>query len=155
MINLNKVEMILFDFDDTLCIREDYRNNHDPEYPKNIILGNPCWERCNSNKFLKEFMKLCAEKDIRLGLISATFSFKHMERKQEWVKNNYGFELENFCVGSPDSKVQMLQNISKAYNLKPGNILIVDDFYYTLREAANAGFQAAMPMEVVNYMLSV
>jgi FMN phosphatase YigB (HAD superfamily) len=46
----------------------------------------------------------------------------------------------------------MLQAISKAYDLPPENILIVDDMVDVVSDAANAGFMACSPMEVVNLM---
>ena len=97
-------------------------------------------------------MILMKNEGIRLGLMSQTDSYLHMVRKHEWAQRNYGIELENFCVASNVSKVDMMKALCKAYKLRRDAILIVDDKESILCDAINNGFQAASPMEVVNYV---
>lgn len=46
----------------------------------------------------------------------------------------------------------MLIAIEETFAYKKAEILIVDDNWETLVEAANYGFQACTPMEIVNYV---
>ena len=152
MIDFSFIKIVLYDFDDTLCIHEFHRE--DPNYNVKVLLkGKDTWNTGKPNKQMKEFMELCFSKGIRQGLISATSSFKHMKGKEDWVKENYDISLENFCVCSADAKVDMMLTISEAYRLDPNQILIVDDFYDILDKASSKGFQACTPMEVVNFIM--
>ena len=67
-------------------------------------------------------------------------------------KKEYNIELENFCVGYAEGKIEMMNAIHSAYGYDKNEILIVDDLYPTLEKAANEGFQACTPMEIVNYI---
>lgn len=150
MINFSFIKMVLYDFDDTLCIHEFHRE--DPNYNIKVLTkGKDTWNTGTPNKYMKEFMELCSDKGIRQGLISWTESFKHMKGKEDWVSENYGISLENFCVCSADAKIDMMLSISKAYKFDPNQILIVDDRTATLEKASSKGFQACTPMEIVNF----
>lgn len=43
MINFDKVKLVLFDFDDTLCIHRDHGSGGDREYDRAMILGDCGW----------------------------------------------------------------------------------------------------------------
>lgn len=155
MINKDSLVLALLDFDDTLCIHTYRLSSYDSiDYCESVIHGSEWWTKigCKTNKHMKEFMTLMKNQGIRLGLISQTDSYLHMTRKNEWIQNNYDIELENFCVSSNASKINMMKALSKAYNIRRDKILIVDDKESVLCDAINNGFQAASPMEVVNFI---
>lgn len=154
MIKNENLKIVLFDFDDTLCIHNRSIHYSDEEYYKLLIHSSEWWTKigCEPSKHMKEFMLLMKSQGTRLGLISQTDSYIHMIRKNEWVQTNYEIELENFCVACNVSKVNMMIALSKAYNIRRNTILLVDDKESILCEAVNNGFQAASPMEVVNYI---
>lgn len=154
MIKNEDLKIVLFDFDDTLCIHNRSTHHSDEEYYESLIHSSKWWTKigCEPNKHMKEFMLLMKSQGTRLGLISQTDSYIHMIRKNEWVQTNYGIELENFCVACNISKVNMMISLNKAYNIRRNKILLVDDKESILCEAVNNGFQAASPMEVVNYV---
>lgn len=154
MIKNENLKVVLFDFDDTLCIHNRSTHHSDEEYYESLIHSSEWWTKigCEPNKHMKEFMLLMKSQGTRLGLISQTDSYIHMIRKNEWVQTNYGIELENFCVACNVSKVNMMISLNKAYNIRRNKILLVDDKESILCEAVNNGFQAASPMEVVNYV---
>lgn len=89
---------------------------------------------------MKKFMNLCYDKGIKQGLISST-TYKHAVGKCDWVKDKYGVELENFCVGTFEAKLDMMLAIADAYNYEMDEILIVDDFWENLREQLIRGFK--------------
>lgn len=158
MISLDKIKIVLWDFDDTLCIHEFHGNNPENEHQYNVnilLYGKDAWSAGKVNIHVKKFMTLCMNRGITQGLISATRSYKHAIGKCDWVKENYGVELENYCVGDFEAKLDMMLTIEEAYNYKRDEILIVDDFWKNLERAANNGFQACSPMEIVNFIMNL
>lgn len=155
MINFEQLKFVLFDFDETLCIHTNHVSwdkEDQLKYESSLILGEYTWKNSRPNNHMLNFMNICKESNIKMGFISHVDSYTQAKEKFKWIRNAYGLELENFCVGKREYKVETLKAISKAYNLPVHSILIVDDLYITLEEAANSGFQAATPMEVVNYI---
>lgn len=157
MIDFGKIKMVLFDFDDTLAIHEWHDNSPEEQlkYDKSVLTdGAGAWSHLRPSRHMSEFMKSCAEANIKMGLISAGMSFQHLKGKADWVKEVYGYKLENYCVGRVEAKLDMMIALAEAYEIPRNQILIVDDYWLTLERAANAGFMAASPMEVVNFVES-
>lgn len=154
MLKLINTKIALFDFDDTLCIHEKHGPSGHREYIKDMILGIDHWtdHGCTINAQLKSFMDICITQGIRIGLISYTDSYLHMQMKQKWVEENYQVKIENFCVGSFEMKIDLMQGLCDAYQYAPDEILFVDDALANLEAAEASGFQACTPMEVVNYI---
>lgn len=156
MINFEKLKIALFDFDDTLAVHSIHvtESVEDRLQYNTLVLQKDlnAWSGCMPNDHLKSFILKCQKNGIRIGLISVTTSYPHMVMKQRWVEQNYGMVLENYCVCSAAEKVHMLEAISKAFRFNLNEILIVDDLWSTLESAADAGFQSASPIEVVNFI---
>lgn len=83
-------------------------------------------------------------------LIGGVDSFKESERKIKWVKENYGYLLENYCVCSQELKIVELKVLAKVNMLHENQIAIIDDMYPNLEKAESDGFIALSPMQVVN-----
>lgn len=150
-----RIEMVLFDFDDTLCIHNEHGYSIDKErlfYERVLLKSTKLWENCSINEQLKSFMCLCKKNNIQMGLISALSICASSALKVNWVKENYGFELENYCVGSPGEKTEMLIALSNIHNIPREHIMIIDDLYSTIDSASNKGFVAVSPMQIVNYV---
>lgn len=84
--------------------------------------------------------------------------FAHSNHKTEtigeeidYVKSIYGHYLENWCMCSQEKKTIMLKALAESYNCNASNILIIDDNPLVVTMAADAGFQSATPIEIVNY----
>lgn len=154
MINFDNIKFALFDFDDTLCIHTRHGSAHnDLERDSAILQGDlSVWRTCFPNTQISLFMQQLKKAGVPLGLISATRSCKHAELKKLWVKENYGVVLQNFSVGKRKDKVEVLKALAEAEGLKPEEILFADDCYKTVDEAANLGFQACTPMEIINFV---
>jgi beta-phosphoglucomutase-like phosphatase (HAD superfamily) len=155
MIDLDNVDFVLFDYDDTLCIHSKHEESK--EFRRNInarILkeGIKAWDDCKPNNHMRKMMSECKERGIRMGLISTTLSCCHMMGKHDWVLAEYGVDLENYCVGSYEGKVTIMIAISDAFNIPRKRILFVDDSHSNLEAAFEAGFMVCTPMEVVNYI---
>lgn len=182
MINFNKLKIVLFDFDETLAnwtnriFTDDietrqakmivYNEHVSNENSKKQFVNEPyginpwlaCekeinpWAACEKNQQLEEFMKICRNHNIRMGLISAVNSYPAMIGKQNWVIKNYGIELENYCVSSAGEKTQMLKSVAIANGYSQDEILIVDDLWSTIQAAEESGFQVATPIAIVNWI---
>lgn len=105
MINFNKLKIVLFDFDETLAnwtnriFTDDietrqakmivYNEHISNENSKKQFVNEPYginpWAACEKNQQLEEFMKICRNHNIRMGLISAVNSYPAMIGKQNWV----------------------------------------------------------------------
>ena len=57
-------------------------------------------------------------------------------------------------MGKIENKLDMMIALAEAYEIPRKQILIIDDYWLTLERATNAGFMAASPMEVVNFVES-
>jgi hypothetical protein len=75
-----------------------------------------------------------------------------MQAKEKWVLDNYGIQLDNYCVGTINGKIEIMKAISSAFNINRENIMLVDDIWDTLDKATAEGFSACTPMEIVNYI---
>lgn len=147
--------MVLYDFDDTLCVHNSRISVSNEIFlldvmTKGVFTG---WEYMNSQ--LQKFISFCKTANIRQGLISACSSFVEMKAKEEWVSEHYDVKLENMCVSRPSEKVHMLNIISMSNNVAKNKIMIVDDNWENLRDAAEAGFIACSPIEIVNFINSL
>ena len=155
MIKIGQLKCVLYDFDDTLCIHRDHRESESSkaDYDRDVFLnGAGAWRDCATNQHMKEFIDMCEANGVRQGLISATTSAKHMQGKVDWVKENYGIELENFCVSTPEAKLRIMLALADTSGFHKYEILIIDDYFENVTRAANAGFMACTPMEVVNFI---
>ena len=155
MNTLENLEMVLFDFDDTLAVHsQGHRiSDHLMEYLSYIHSGETfpkSWNKSKPNLQLKKFMDYLAYKNIPMGLISGVRDCKTAERKIKWVKENYGYLLENYCVSSQEQKIIELKVLAKVNRLHENQIAIIDDLYPNLEKAESEGFVALSPMQIVN-----
>lgn len=155
MIDLDKVKYVLFDFDDTLCIHT-VRNelfSTTERYAELFAEEPETWATSQPNTQMSGFIQELKKRNIPMGLCSAVDCYKHSENKVKWVCREYGIEhLDNYCCGSAEDKIKVMLAMTSQLNLKPENILIVDDYWSTIYRAGREGFQSAAPMEVVNWM---
>ena len=152
MINLDNLNMVLFDFDDTLYIHDQHYYSMENMWELNALAGNQVYEDDHVNAQMKEFVQKCDKADILLGLISATPYMIMAKEKVRWANRIYDVTFENYCVSDAEHKVKMLEFLSLTYKFKPESIAIVDDLWFTLQAAEEHGFKALTPMEVVNYI---
>lgn len=135
---LENLKMVLFDFDDTLAVHsQGHRiSDHLMKYMINVHSGSKeLWNTSKPNLQLKKFMDYLAYKNIPMGLISGVHDCKAAERKIEWVKENYGYSLENYCVSSQEQKMIELSTIAEVNGFHESQIALVDDYYENLGNA--------------------
>lgn len=155
-IDLDKIDAVFFDFDYTLAIHEKTIANVDQLTTALFDTSNTYFydvERASKpNALLKDFMNLCKDGNIPMFLCSSKRSAPEAEMALNWVTANYGHTLQNACVARREYKLQMLTAYANRKGIPHGNILIVDDSIDTLYDCAAAGFKAASPMEVINFI---
>lgn len=153
MIDLNEIRVILWGFDDTLCFHSTYLSRNDHIYNMRVLeCGVHTWNACSKNKQLQEFMWQCENMKIEQGLMSEVISSKHAEAKVDWVSENYGIDLGNYCVSSQANKLDIMKALADIKGIKPNKILLIDDKRTTLTMAANAGFSVLSPIHIINYI---
>lgn len=162
MIDLKKAKVVLFDFDDTLCLHTQHRKDTQVEHEKymsdNVFTSGDfpeAWDNTKISTTMDRFMHKCNELGLEIGLISGVENFRVAKNKVRWVKAVYGLKLRNYCTAASDdggTKVSMMQAIADSKGLANEQILIIDDWWVILDAAANRGFQAASPMECIAYI---
>lgn len=153
LLDINKIKIVLFDYDNTVCLHP--RHNSEPSQPfinRVFKEGSSAWSHCSTNAQLADFMSLLKDLNIRMGLISATKYYPIMVAKLLWVKEKYGYNLENFCSGASEDKVKILEAISDTYGYSKEEIMIIDDYWLVCETCADAGFVSWTPMQVVNFI---
>jgi len=162
MIDLKKAKVVLFDFDDTLCLHPQHRKDTQVEHEKfmsdNVFTSGDfteTWDDTKISTTMDRFMHKCNELGLELGLVSSVENYRVAKNKVRWVKAVYGLKLRNYCTSASDggtAKVNMMQAIADSKGLANEQILIIDDWWVVLEAAANRGFQAASPMECIAYI---
>lgn len=154
MKSLDNIKLVAFDFDDTLCIHTEHKWNAlmEEDYISRIIRNEDFSYGGQKNIQMQELINECKDLGIELVLLSHTECAKGAALKVQWVKNNYGVEMENLCVGQREKKLDYLKGYAQVRHITYSEAMLIDDHPYTVSEFANAGFMVAIPMEVVNYI---
>lgn len=151
--DMDHLMLILWDFDDTLCIHSSrVPMDHATYYRELLSKGIHLWDGCRINDELSVFLGLAHEFEIHQGLISATASPLCAEAKTECVYKHYEVYLDNYCVATNDDKISMMNAISSAYDIPKDRILIIDDSYDVLTKAEANGYYSASPVEIITYI---
>lgn len=154
MLDLDHIKVVLFDFDDTLCIHTKRPQNtrSNVEYDASILRGENPWENDGiPSREMAAFIKMCVERNIHMGMISATGGSLSSRAKVEWVKSHYDVALNDYSVNHPARKVEELQSLAEYFHCERSEILLVDDLHSTLDAVASEGFLACSPMVIVEY----
>ena len=73
MLNLKKVKMILWDFDDTLCFHSDHSSptdTYDTEYNVKVLNREDAYATCKMNYSIAKLMNWAVNEGKRQGLVS-------------------------------------------------------------------------------------
>ena len=155
MLDLNRIKLVAFDYDDTLCIHQ--RHLEDKRYRGEshsvlILCGEDEWKDCLAPEFMKKFVRECQLRGIEMGLISCTDTYLRADAKLNWVNEQYGIKMKNYCVGTQEMKIPMLQDLQTSFKLQADEILYVDDMYAHLENASKKGFISCSPTEIACYV---
>lgn len=146
MLDLTKIKIVLFDFEDALCVPTD-RHKKDESW-----LGIETYSYCVAPQFMREFVRRCKANGIQMALLSDAVTYKVSEAMLRWVKETYSVDMENYCVNSWKAKAAMLQKLAQGHGLPPRNVLYIDSNSLSLKFATEDGFTACSPSEIAYYM---
>lgn len=150
---LEGIKVVALDFDDTLAIHEVHQTGEEADtLPIIYARGTAYWEDKGTlpSIEMQALLDECQLRDIQVGLISAIGFGAMQEVKLDWVEENYGVRLHNWCTPTTADKPSMLKALCVKYGVAKGEILFVDDRTPILDEASDLGYKVATPMQVVN-----
>ena len=150
MFNLPNVKVVFFDFDNTLCVHTTYVN-HDKDYRKEY--GTEHYRRIKAYKseIMQEFLDLLVANGVELCLTSATY-VRCFNVKQQWLKEQYGYDFKNYCVPCDDYKTATIHNYIMKHDMELKDILFVDDKADNLIAATAMGIPSCHPLEIAEFI---
>lgn len=146
MLDLNRIKLALFDFEDALCVPTE-RAGHDLNW-----LGHNTFAYCVAPQFMKQFVGDCMRRGIDIGLVSDADTYLIAASMLLWANETYGVEFENYMVSGWKQKVPMLHKLQASLQLAPHQILYIDSNSLSLKFASNDGFTACSPAEIAYYL---
>lgn len=138
-INLDNINVVIFDFDDTLAIHKDkdfcnHRIESEDKYLgyylnayKNPNTFYEDIEPCIRSEELYKFIIKLRNKNIKMYCLSGMkFSF-NLKAKQSFINKYYGNDIEVISTASQELKIDGVKIIQRIENCKTEKILFIDD----------------------------
>lgn len=85
MLDIKKIKIIMWDFDDTLCFHSDRTSpldEFDTEYNVNVLLGKDVYTTCSMNNSIKRFINYEKRENKRQALVSGCECTIHALNKE-------------------------------------------------------------------------
>lgn len=161
--NLSKIKMMFFDFDDTLLIHyREHRLDATGEAHRERLLrreketkdGYRIFDEIGEpNDLIQHFLESCP--DIPKYCISFVQDSITLPFKKQWLEMHFPGQFHDMLgTSGPERKVTVMQMFAKVYGLEPSQILFVDDYFKAVDAAADAGLCAMSTQELVNRQYS-
>lgn len=138
-INLEKIKVVIFDFDDTLAIHKDkdygkHRRENEDKYLsyylnayKNPEVFYEDIQPCVKSEVLYKFINNLRNKNIKMYCLSGMkFSF-HLKAKQNFVNKHYGDDIEVISASTQELKLDGVKIIQRLNSCALEEILFIDD----------------------------
>lgn len=159
-INLDKIKVVIFDFDDTLAIHEDkdyikHRNQNEDNllnYYLNAYLNPKSFyeniEPCLPLESLQKIVKFCDRNDIKMYCVSGMkFSF-NLKAIQYFIHKYYSDNIEVISARSQELKCDAVKIIAHINKCNLNEILFIDDIKDNIVRFNNIEINALLPEEV-------
>lgn len=159
-IDLSKIKVAIFDFDDTLAIHKDRDfNKHRNETEDNLLnyylnaYLNPqsfyeTIEPCYILSSLQNLIKIFETKGIKMYCVSGMkFSF-HLKAKEHFIHKYYSDNIEVISARTQQLKCDAAKIIGRINECNLNEILFVDDNKDNIIRLNNIGIQALLPEEI-------
>lgn len=159
-IDLSKIKVAIFDFDDTLAIHKDRDfNKHRNETEDNLLnyylnaYLNPqsfyeAIEPCYILSSLQNLIKIFETKGIKMYCVSGMkFSF-HLKAKEHFIHKYYSDNIEVISARTQQLKSDAAKIIGRINKCNLNEILFVDDNKDNIIRFNNIGIQALLPEEI-------
>lgn len=157
---LDRIKVVIFDFDDTLAIHNDKdyvkRRNQSEDNLLNYYLNaylNPTSfyetiEPCSIMKSLRKLIKICETNNVKMYCVSGMkFSF-HLKAKQHFIHKYYSDNIEVISARSQELKCDAVKIIQRINNCNLNEILFIDDIKENIVRFNIMGIYALLPEEV-------
>ena len=155
-INLEKIKVVIFDFDDTLAIHEDkdygkHRRENEDKYLsyylnayKNPEVFYENIEPCVKSEVLYKFINNLRNKNIKMYCLSGMkFSF-HLKAKQNFINKHYGNDIEVISASTQELKLDGVKIIQRLNNCDLEEILFIDDREDVIKLLNNNGIKSIL-----------
>ena len=143
-LDLGKIKVAIFDFDDTLAIHRDkdylkHRNESEDRRLSYYLNGyeNPenfyeDMEPCVKSESLYNFVNQLRSNNIKMYCLSGMkFSFL-FKAKQSFINKYYGNDIELVSAGSQQLKLDGIKILAKANNCSLDEMLFIEDLEDTI-----------------------
>lgn len=155
-IDINKIKVVIFDFDDTLAIHKDkdfFKHRSESEekflsFYKNAYLNSDSFyekiEPCIKSELLYKLINILRSNSVKMYCLSGMkFSF-HLKAKQSFINKNYGNDIEVISCQSQEQKVDGVKIIQQITNCNLNEILFIDDMEENIINLNNLGVYALL-----------
>ena len=158
--NLDKIKIVIFDFDGTLAIHRDkdfvkHRNESEDkrlnyyanayQNPNNFFEDI---ELCDRSEVLYNLIEELRNKNIKMYCLSGMkFSF-HFNAKKNFINKNYGNDIELVSVGTQELKLDGIKIISKVNGCNLNEVLFIEDLEDTVKFLKSNGINVINVNEI-------
>lgn len=138
-IDLNKIKVVIFDFDDTLAIHKnkDFAKNRD-ENEENFVnfyfnaYTNPDLfydeiEPCIRSETLYNLINHLRNHNIKMYCLTGMKFTFHLKAKQSFVNKHYGNDIEVISSSTQELKLKGTKVLQRINNCNLDEILFIDD----------------------------
>ena len=155
-VNLRKIKVAFFDYDDTLCVHRHISVNR-PEkstWDKAILLDVADWyshpEYCVPQPAIQEFVTKLKGHGVKCHCLTWSNTNQLERARRKFLDENYNEAFDKiYIVGSREYKIDILENYVGLLHFKRDEILLVEDHPDTIYEARSKGFNALTVSEIV------
>lgn len=162
--NLNKIKMMVFDFDDTLLIhyKEKSLDSNGEDHRKRLISeqiennqGYQIYDKIGVpnnlvQRFLEMYIEITKNTNTPKYCISWVKDSLTLPFKKEWLEKHFPGQFNDVIgVSTPERKITVAKILAEAYGINPENVLVVDDYFVIVDEAHKAGFCAMSVQELM------
>lgn len=159
-LDLNKIKVAVFDFDNTLAIHRDqeYSKKRKEDYEaflnfyKDAYLNPKIFydeiEICDMSVTLYNLIDILRKQGTKLYCLSGMkFSFQ-LKAKENFVHKHYGNDIEVIMSKSQEMKVDGVNVLQRINNCKLDEILFIDELEENITRFKELGINAMTPNEV-------
>ena len=159
-LNLENIKVVIFDYDGTLAIHRDkdfvkhrnesvdkrlnyYANAY--QKPSNFYIDI---EPCDRSEVLYKLVQELRNKNIKMYCLSGMkFSF-HFKAKQDFIKIQYGDDIELMSAGTQELKLDGIKIISKLNKCNLDEVLYIEDLEDTVKFLKSNGINVINVNEI-------
>lgn len=146
------LKAVFLDFDDTLIVHDPFKVWDSDTFNQNVCNHSNNYARSKMNPEMYKFLDSCAKAGTPIFGLSWCNNSLVVDNKQEYLNAVYPrFSIKMIGVSSPEEKVKCLCDWCKAKDIKPHEVIFVDDMYSTVNAVQDTGFIAISASALFTY----